>query len=56
MPDDAENQKHAGSVAEDVLDSVKAALSQMRFGAIHLTIHDSRVVRLDVTERQRFPL
>ncbi len=36
------------------IDAVADALSQLRYGAIVLTIHDGRVVQLDVTERHRF--
>lgn len=36
------------------LTAVAEALSRLRYGAVHLTVHDGRVVQLDVTERQRF--
>lgn len=36
------------------LDAVADALSRLRYGAVHLTVHDGKVVQLDVTERQRF--
>jgi hypothetical protein len=34
--------------------SVIDALSQLRFGAIQLTVHEGRLVQIDVTERKRF--
>lgn len=34
--------------------AIDDAVDRMRFGTILLTIHDGRVVQLDVTERQRF--
>lgn len=34
--------------------AVADALSRLRYGAVHLTVHDGKVVQLDVTERQRF--
>ncbi len=37
-----------------VLDTVAEAIARLRYGAIQLTIHDGRVVQLEVTERQRF--
>ena len=40
--------------AGKVLESVAEAVERLRFGAIQLTIHDGKVVQLDVTERQRF--
>jgi hypothetical protein len=36
------------------LAAVAEALGKLRFGAVHLTVHEGRVVQLDVTERQRF--
>jgi hypothetical protein len=43
-----------GSVQHATLAAVSEALSRLRYGAIHLTVHDGKVVQLDVTERQRF--
>ena len=37
------------------LDTVVEALSRIRYGAIQLTVHDGRLVQVDVTERRRFP-
>jgi hypothetical protein len=34
--------------------SVIDALSKLRFGAIQLTVHEGRLVQIDVTERKRF--
>ncbi|PZU60506.1 MAG: DUF2292 domain-containing protein [Sphingobium sp.] len=36
------------------IDAVRAALEALRFGSITLTVHDARVVQLDVTEKRRF--
>ena len=36
------------------LASVVEALERIRYGAIQLTVHDGRLVQLEVTERQRF--
>lgn len=36
------------------LEAVAEAVSRLRYGAIELTVHDGRVVQLEVTERQRF--
>lgn len=35
------------------LDAVGEALGRLRFGAVNLTVHDGRVVQIDVTERKR---
>lgn len=32
---------------------VKDALQKLRFGAIQLTVHDGKVMQIDVTERTR---
>lgn len=34
--------------------TIRAALETLRFGSITLTVHDARVVQLDVTEKTRF--
>ena len=39
---------------EKPLDAVADALGRMRFGVIQLTVHDGRLVQMDVTERRRF--
>ena len=36
------------------IDAVRAALEALRFGSITLTVHDARVVQLDITEKKRF--
>jgi hypothetical protein len=48
------DQNLIGASHQASLAAVAEALSTMRYGAVHLTVHDGRVVQLDVTERQRF--
>lgn len=36
------------------LDKVSSVLDSLRFGSITLTVHDARVVQIDVTEKTRF--
>ncbi|CAN5463232.1 hypothetical protein BH10PSE12_BH10PSE12_15380 [soil metagenome] len=36
------------------IDAVRTALEALRFGSITLTVHDARVVQLDITEKRRF--
>ncbi len=36
------------------LDTVAEALARLRYGTVQLTIHDGKVVQVDVTERRRF--
>lgn len=45
----------AAPVAGGVLEAVGEAVSRLRYGVVQLTVHDGKVVQLDVTERQRFP-
>lgn len=33
---------------------VLAALNSLKFGAIQLTVHDGKLVQVDITERKRF--
>jgi hypothetical protein len=35
------------------LEVVSEALSRLRYGAIQLTVHDGKVMQIDVTERKR---
>ena len=37
-----------------VLDAVAEAVARLRYGTIQLTIHEGKVVQLDVTDRLRF--
>jgi hypothetical protein len=45
----------AAQLGHGALAAVADAIARMRYGAVQLTIHDGRVVQLEVTERQRFP-
>lgn len=35
------------------IDKVRSVLEALRFGSISLTVHDARVVQIDVTEKTR---
>lgn len=35
--------------------TVLDALEKLRFGAIQLTVHEGKLVQVDVTERHRYP-
>lgn len=37
-----------------VLLALDQAVEKLRFGVVQLTVHEGKVVQLDVTERQRF--
>lgn len=38
-----------------VVDALGHAIEKLRYGLVQLTVHDGKVVQLDVTERHRFP-
>jgi hypothetical protein len=38
----------------EAIQSVLAALDHLKFGAIQLTVHEGRLVQVDITERKRF--
>jgi len=50
-PSDAakDSQRHL----EESLASVREALTGLRFGMVALTVHEGRVVQIDVTEKKR---
>lgn len=39
---------------EENIATVRDALKNLRYGHIALTVHDGRVVQIDVTEKKRF--
>jgi hypothetical protein len=39
---------------EENIATVRDALKNLRYGNIALTVHDGRVVQIDVTEKKRF--
>ena len=43
-------------ILEESIDSVRKALAELKFGTVALTVHEGRVVQIDVTERRRLKL
>lgn len=43
----------AARLLEESLVSVREALSGLRYGNVSLTVHEGRVVQIDVTEKKR---
>jgi hypothetical protein len=43
-----------GGLAEPILATLGQAVERLRFGVVQLTVHDGKVVQLDVTEKHRF--
>lgn len=52
--DRSKNTQQLAGASTAAIEAVADAVSRLRYGAIELTIHDGRVVQLDVTERRRF--
>lgn len=43
----------AARLVEESIASVREALTGLKFGNISLTVHEGRVVQIDVTEKKR---
>ncbi len=43
----------ARGIVPEALAVVDEALSRLRYGTIQLTVHDGKVMQIDVTERKR---
>ena len=56
MSEDSAERSNAG-IAKPLPDSIQTvidALGKIKFGAIQLTVHEGKLVQVDVTERKRF--
>jgi hypothetical protein len=54
---DTQEERAAPASATSFPEPVRAvldALAKLRFGAIQLTVHEGKLVQVDVTERKRF--
>lgn len=51
---DRHDHQVPGAVPAPVIAALSDAVGRLRYGVVQLTVHDGRVVQLDVTERQRF--
>ena len=48
-----EKPSTAGGILPEALALVSDALTRLRYGAIQLTVHDGKVMQVDITERKR---
>ncbi len=48
------HNRPTAAISAAAIEAVSDAVSRLRFGVVQLTVHDGKVVQLDVTERQRF--
>lgn len=53
MPDVLKPKGDAKTTVDAALATIRETLENMRFGSIALTVHDGRVVQLEVTEKRR---
>jgi hypothetical protein len=53
MPDPHSGSSSLKPPIDDALAEVRQMLERIRFGSIALTIHEGRIVQLDVTEKRR---
>jgi hypothetical protein len=54
MPDLVGAVKHGvASGSEDAIATIRDTLQKVRFGSIAVTIHEGRIVQIDVTEKRR---
>ena len=44
----------AAKLAGPVLDALGEAVAKLRYGVVQLTVHEGRIVQLEVTEKHRF--
>lgn len=51
--DHSEKHSAAAGLVPEALALVGDALSRLRYGAIQLTVHDGKVMQIDITERKR---
>lgn len=52
-PKDRSDEANGATFPEPIR-AVLDALNKLRFGAIQLTVHEGKLVQVDVTERKRF--
>lgn len=50
----ADPAKQTAKLAGPVLDALGDAVARLRFGVVQLTVHEGRIVQLEVTEKHRF--
>lgn len=48
------SDNRSGNGSENPFEAIAQALAGLKFGAILLTVHEGRLVQMDVTEKRRF--
>ncbi len=52
--DNKRSTENGETAFSEPIRSVLDALAALRFGAIQLTVHEGKLVQVDITERKRF--
>jgi hypothetical protein len=52
----SEANRANGVTVEEGIATIRDALSALAYGSLVLTVHEGRVVQIDVTQRKRFNL
>ena len=53
-PDQAKGFSTIDTAEEPALTALHESVRRLRFGSIAVTVHDGRIVQLDITEKRRF--
>lgn len=54
MPPSKPGESSAPANGSIPVSAIADAITRLRFGTVVLTVHDGKLVQMDVTERQRF--
>lgn len=54
MPQDRSPPPSDAASTADPISFIRDALSRLKFGTVHVTVHEGKLVQIDVTERNRF--
>ena len=53
--DDSNHVARTGTTLNgDDIEIIRQSLARIRFGAIQLTVHEGKLVQVDITEKRRF--
>ena len=55
-PTHAAPARPVGVAIDEGIDTIRDALAALSYGSLVLTVHEGRLVQIDVTERKRFKL
>ena len=52
-PEQPALSSEAARILEESIASIREALAGLRYGSVALTVHEGRIVQIDVTEKKR---